>query len=50
MDIQGFKIENNKFIVKEFAAYDGVRISHYIFKPPFPLKMLSPDLYKQAVY
>lgn len=48
LDVQGFKIEKNKFIVKEFAAYDGVKICHYIFKPPFPFEMLSPDLQRQA--
>lgn len=50
LDVQGFKIENNKFIPKELAAYDGTRISHYIFKQPFNLRFLSPDLYKQAVW
>lgn len=50
VDVQGFKLENNKFIVKEFAAYDGFRISHYVFKPPFPLRMLSPDLHRQALW
>lgn len=48
LDVQGFKVEKNKFIVKEMAAYDGKKICHYIFKPPFPLKLLSPDLQKQA--
>lgn len=50
VDFQGFKLENNKFLVKEFACYDGLRISHYVFKPPFPLRMLSPDLHRQAVW
>lgn len=48
IDVQGFKREDNKFIVKEFAAYDGKRISHVIFKPPFPFDMLSLDLQQQA--
>ncbi|CAG9817747.1 unnamed protein product [Phaedon cochleariae] len=48
MDVQGFKIENNKFIVKEFAVFDGVKICHFIFKPPFPLNFLPPNLQKQA--
>lgn len=47
-DVQGFKIENNKFIVKEFCAYDGVRICHYIFKAPFPWDLLPPPLQVQA--
>lgn len=48
LDVQGFKIENNKFIPKELAAYDGYRICHYIFKPPFGLACLSPDALKQT--
>lgn len=48
IDVQGFKIEKNKFIVKEFAAFDGEKICHYVFKPPFPYDMLPHDLKKQA--
>lgn len=50
IDVQGFKIENNKFIVKELAAYDGIRLCHYVFKPPFAMKLLSPNLQKQALW
>ncbi|KAJ8966950.1 hypothetical protein NQ317_006780 [Molorchus minor] len=50
LDIQGFKVENNKFIVKELAAYDGTRLGHYVFKPPFAMEQLPPDLHKQAVW
>lgn len=50
IDFQGFKTENNKFIVKEFAGYDGMKVCHYIFKPPYPFEMLSPDLQKQAYW
>lgn len=48
LDIQGFKAEKNKFIVKELAAYNGHKTAHYIFKPPFSIKLLPPDLEKQA--
>lgn len=48
IDVQGFKIENNRFIVKELAAYDGCHTSHHIFKQPFHLNLLPPDLQKQA--
>ena len=48
LDVQGFKIENNKFIPKELAGYDGYKISHYVFKSPFNISYLPPDLYKQA--
>lgn len=50
VDIQGFKIENNKFIAKELAAYDGSHISHYIFKQPFHINLLPPDLKRQATW
>lgn len=48
IDVQGFKTGNNKFIVKEFAAYDGTRICHYIFKQPFPFNCLPIEYQKQA--
>lgn len=48
LDVQGFKRENNKFMAKELAAYDGERICHFVFKAPFPFDMLSLDLQKQA--
>lgn len=48
LDVQGFKIKNNKFIAKELAAFDGLKISHYIFKAPFPITYLPQDLHKQA--
>lgn len=50
LDIQGFKVENNKFIVKEMAAFNGHKISHYVFKSPFPKRHLPPDLEKQATW
>lgn len=48
LDVQGFKIENNRFITKELAAYDGNHITHYIFKQPFPFDMLPTNLQNQA--
>lgn len=48
VDMQGFNDEKNKFIPKELAAYDGDKISHYVFKKPFALNLLPPDQYKQA--
>lgn len=50
LDIQGFKIEKNKFIAKELAAFDGKRISHFVFRPPFPLDYLPPTYHKQATW
>lgn len=48
MDVQGFKIGKSSFYPKEFAAYDGHAISHYIFRPPFPFKMLPEELKREA--
>lgn len=48
LDVQGFKLENNKFIPKELAAYDGNKICHYVFKPPFDIRFLPSHLRKQA--
>ena len=50
VDIQGFKDEKNTFLPKELAAFDGHRISHYIFKKPYPLDFLSPECHRQAVW
>lgn len=49
VDLQGFK-DGNKFIPKELATYDGSRISHYIFKQPHPISLLSPKSFKQTVW
>lgn len=48
VDVQGFKSLNNQFIVKEFAAYDGVHVCHYVFKPPFAFTSLPTECQKQA--
>lgn len=50
VDVQCFKLENNKFIVKEFAGYDGAKIFHYIFKPPFNRNCLTPKLEQQVAW
>jgi hypothetical protein len=50
LDMQGFKDERNRFIPKELAAYDGDRISHFVFRPPYPLKLLSQNLQNNAVW
>lgn len=50
LDIQGFKDEHNKFLPKELAVFDGNKVSHYVFKRPFPLQLLSPEAHKQAVW
>lgn len=48
LDLQCFRLEKNTFVVKELAGYDGQKIFHVVFKPPFPFDMLSLDLQKQA--
>lgn len=50
LDVQGFKVEKNKFIAKELAAYDGKKTSHFIFKAPFRLDYLPPVYHKQATW
>lgn len=46
--MQGFKCENNKFIVKELAAFDGSKTCHYLFKSPFSFDCLPKEYQKQA--
>lgn len=48
VDIQGFKIGEKKLVVKEFAAYDGSHICHYVFKPPFAFHSLPLEYQRQA--
>lgn len=50
IDFQGFKIENNEFVVKELAAYDGYRVSHYVFERPFEFKYLQRKYQKQSIW
>lgn len=50
IDVQCFKLENNKFLVKEFAGYDGKRIFHFIFKPPFDRNCLPPKIEQQVAW
>lgn len=50
IDVQGFKDEKNKFIPKELAAFDGYRISHFVFKQPFAFNLLCPESNKQATW
>lgn len=47
VDMQGFMLNRKQFVVKEFAAYDGVKVSHILFKPPFEEIHLSEDERKQ---
>lgn len=49
-DIQGFKISDKNFSPKELAIYDGTKISHYIFRAPFPFDKLPAHLQSQATW
>lgn len=48
IDVQTFRTQNNKLIVKEFGAFDGSRVCHYVFKPPFAFDRLPVEYQKQA--
>lgn len=51
IDIQGFKDNRNEFIVKEIAVTrtDGCFfLRHWIVKPPYNFKTLSPEYRRQA--
>lgn len=48
IDVQGFKCENNKFLVKELAAFNGSQTCHYIFKSPFNFYCLPLEYQQQA--
>lgn len=41
LDIQGFQLDNNEFIVKELAIRIGQQLNHYLFKPPIPFNKLT---------
>lgn len=48
IDFQGFKIENNQFLVKELAGFDGHKVCHCLFEPPFPFESLPKKQQQQA--
>lgn len=41
VDVQGFKIGDNKFILKEIALMRNKQIQVLLFKPPFPFYNLT---------
>lgn len=48
VDVQFFRTQDKILTPKELACYDGSRIAHYLFKPPFGMDKLQPHLQKQA--
>lgn len=48
IDVQGFKIEENRFIIKEFAITCGNSLQVYLFKPPFAYKYLTEPEKRQV--
>lgn len=50
VDVQGFMTADKTFTPKELAVYNGVAISHFVFKAPFNLRSLPQHLQRQAVW
>lgn len=50
VDIQGFTLENNEFIVKELAVRIGGQLNHYVFKPPKPFYKLTSKEKRSVKY
>lgn len=50
IDVQGFKTDEKTFVAKELAAYNGKRVTHIIFKPPFSLNCLETKFRQQAIW
>lgn len=50
IDVQGFKIKSNTFIVKEIAVITHNSTFHDVIKSPFPFKNLDDEDKKQAVW
>lgn len=49
IDVQGFKVNNNKFICKELAiSYNSNEYQNFIIKPPFEFWRLPVEYQKQA--
>lgn len=48
VDVQGFKIADNKFILKEIAIAHGDQIQVLLIKPPFPIHNLTAIERKQV--
>lgn len=48
VDIQGFKIEDNKFIVKEIAILCDDQVQVLLIQPPFPFYNLTTEDRKQV--
>lgn len=48
IDVQGFKTEKDIFLPKELAIFDGVKLGHYVFKPPFQFHCLPESIQKEV--
>lgn len=48
VDVQGFKTDNNGFIVKEIAIFFNDQMLHLLIQPPFPLHNLTISERKQV--
>lgn len=43
IDLQGFKLDDNTFIVKEIAIFKNNAVQVFIFKPPYHWRYLSQE-------
>lgn len=51
IDVQGFKDENNKFILKEIAFLNSENICKvFILKSPYPFEKLPKKYQKQSIW
>lgn len=48
IDVQGFVVEKSQFLPKELAVYDGQKLAHYVFQPPYNLEFLPIEFQRQA--
>lgn len=50
VDVQGFKSEDNRFILKEIAILCNDQLQVFLFKPPYPYYKLSETERLQVVW
>lgn len=50
VDVQGFKTDDNSFIIKEIAILNNERAQAYLIKPPFPFYELSKTEKRQVCW
>lgn len=48
VDVQFFKTSDKTKTPKELAIFDGLHMSHFVFKPPYQYNLLPEHLKKEA--